>query len=75
MDSVAYVNQIETVLLEDIPCIRNILTPLYFRNFCDKLSFTFLKQFVECIFKCKKIDDFGAQQVLISCLSLMDASC
>ncbi|KAK8812475.1 hypothetical protein WA158_007709 [Blastocystis sp. Blastoise] len=62
-DTSPYVKQIESVLIEEIPSIKNIISPIYFRNLCDKLSFNFLNKFVDCIYKCKKINDIGAQQL------------
>ena len=61
-DESPYVGAIRAELKAFIPTLRSLLSPVYFRNFCDKFASAFLPHFGRSLTKCKRIGDMGAQQ-------------
>ncbi|CAH9093474.1 unnamed protein product [Cuscuta epithymum] len=64
-DQSEYVNGINTILSSSIPVLGNLLTPIYFQFFLDKLASSLGPRFYLNIFKCKQISETGAQQMLL----------
>eukprot|EP00898_Chlorokybus_atmophyticus_P008215 jgi/Chlat1/8395/Chrsp80S07907 len=64
-DQSEYVNMINQVLTSSVPQMHELMPPLYFRFFCDKLAASFAPRFYVNIFKCKRISETGAQQMLL----------
>lgn len=64
-DQSEYVNGINTILTSSIPVLGNLLTPIYFQFFLDKLASSLGPRFYLNIFKCKQISETGAQQMLL----------
>ncbi|CAD5315188.1 unnamed protein product [Arabidopsis thaliana] len=60
-----YVYGINTILCSSIPVLGNLLTPVYFQFFLDKLALSLGQRFYVNIFRCKHISETGAQQMLL----------
>ncbi|CAF1712233.1 unnamed protein product [Brassica napus] len=60
-----YVNGINTILSGSIPVLGNLLTPVYFQFFLDKLASSLGPRFYANIFRCKQLSEAGAQQMLL----------
>ena len=60
-----YVTEISKVLCEEFPAIRNLLSRIYFRNFCDRLAMVFLPRFLDAVTRCKRVNEMAAQQLLL----------
>ena len=65
-----YVTEISKVLCEEFPAIRNLLSRIYFRNFCDRLAMVFLPRFLDAVTRCKRVNEMAAQQLLLDLHSL-----
>eukprot|EP00249_Psilotum_nudum_P021312 c28062_g1_i1 orf=249-2780(+) len=63
-DQSEYVNAISAIL-SSVPVIGGLLSPLYFQFFLDKLAASFAPRFYFNIYKCKRISETGAQQMLL----------
>ncbi|WZZ47434.1 hypothetical protein YC2023_043693 [Brassica napus] len=61
-DQSGYVNGINTILSGSIPVLGNLLTPVYFQFFLDKLASSLGPRFYANIFRCKQLSEAGAQQ-------------
>ncbi|MCO5581011.1 hypothetical protein L7F22_034887 [Adiantum nelumboides] len=64
-DQSEYVNGISAVLSSSVPAIGALLSPLYYQFFLDKLAASFAPRFYANIYKCKRISETGAQQMLL----------
>ncbi|KAG0554133.1 hypothetical protein KC19_12G065500 [Ceratodon purpureus] len=64
-DQSDYVNGMSAILSSSVPVIAGLLSPLYFQYFMDKLAASFAPRFHNNIFKCKRISETGAQQMLL----------
>uniref|UniRef100_A0A0D3BMG4 Vps53 N-terminal domain-containing protein n=1 Tax=Brassica oleracea var. oleracea TaxID=109376 RepID=A0A0D3BMG4_BRAOL len=64
-DQSGYVNGINTILSGSIPVLGNLLTPVYFQFFLDKLASSLGPRFYANIFRCKQLSEAGAQQMLL----------
>lgn len=64
-DQSEYVNGISAVLSSSVPAIGALLSPLYYQFFLDKLAASFAPRFHVNIYKCKRISETGAQQMLL----------
>ncbi|XAR48300.1 hypothetical protein NMG60_11031066 [Bertholletia excelsa] len=64
-DQSEYVNGINMILSSSIPVLGNLLSPIYFQFFLDKLASSLGPRFYLNIFKCKHISETGAQQMLL----------
>eukprot|EP00501_MAST-03F_sp_TOSAG23-6_P000857 GSMAST32.ASY1.ANO1.893.1 assembled CDS len=65
-DQSPYVVEISKILREQVIPIRSALSgPIYFNNFCDRFAALFLPRFTQNIFKCKRISEMAAQQLLL----------
>ncbi|CAN6465515.1 unnamed protein product [Victoria cruziana] len=64
-DQSEYVNGINAILTTSIPVLGNLLSPIYFQFFLDKLAASLGPRFYQNIYKCKQISETGAQQMLL----------
>ncbi|KAJ7527685.1 hypothetical protein O6H91_16G066600 [Diphasiastrum complanatum] len=64
-DQSEYVNGISAILSSSVPVISSLLSALYFQFFLDKLAASFAPRFYFNIYKCKRISEMGAQQMLL----------
>ncbi|CAE5959889.1 unnamed protein product [Arabidopsis arenosa] len=64
-DHSQYVNGIYTILNNSVPVLGKLLTPVYFQFFLEKLASSLGLRFYANIFRCKKISETGAQQMLL----------
>lgn len=65
-----YVRSINDTVLRFVPACRNILSSLYFRNFCDKFASSFCPAFLGLIQKQRRISEEGTQQLLLDVYNL-----
>merc|ERR1712194_648781 len=64
-DHSAYVGDISEHLSKQFAPIATSLSKIHYRFFCDKFVQAFVKRFIEEIYKCGKISEQGAQQLLL----------
>ena len=64
-DSSAYVGELTRVLRRAFSIVRRRLDETPFRSFCDKFVRAFVPRYVEAVYRCKKIGEMGAQQLLL----------
>lgn len=64
-DQSAYVETICTVCQELMPMCKEILSEDYYRSLCDTFAASFLGKYLKAIYKCKRINENGAQQLLL----------
>ena len=60
-----YVYKWHAALQDIVPKIREIVTEVYFRNFCTKLATDILLRYLDVIMKQKRISEVGTQQLLL----------
>jgi len=61
----AYVSDIAESLPKHFEPIAQYLSKIHFRAFCDKFVQAFVERFIQEIYKCGKISEQGAQQLLL----------
>jgi len=64
-DQSAYVSDISERLSRKFEPIAQYLSKLHYRFFCNKFVQAFVTRFISEIYKCKKISEQGAQQLLL----------
>ena len=64
-DQSGYVADMARALRGLMPRVRLRLGEAPFRNFCDKFARSFMGRYQSAIFRCKRIGDMGAQQLLL----------
>lgn len=64
-DQSLYVADMARALRLIMPRVRSRLGDSPFRNFCDKFGKAFMSRYQAAVFRCKKIGDQGAQQLLL----------
>jgi uncharacterized membrane protein YgcG len=64
-DSSPYVADVARILRATMPLLRARLADAAFRNLCDKFAKAFIARYQAAIFKCARIGEFGAQQMLL----------
>jgi hypothetical protein len=64
-DSSPYVADVARILRATMPLLRARLADAAFRNVCDKFAKAFISRYQAAIFKCPRIGEFGAQQLLL----------
>ena len=64
-DQSAYVADMARALRIVMPRVRTRLGDAPFRNFADKFARAFMARYQSAIFRCKRIGDMGAQQMLL----------
>ena len=72
-DQSAYLTSIVAVINAFFPTIRDLLSDIYFRTFCDKFVFAFLPLYVGTVYAGERIGEFGAQQLLLDTRALKTA--
>ena len=63
-------SSISSILCGEYPANRNLLSRVYFRNFCDRMAMTLLPRFLDCVARCKRVNEMSAQQMLLDLHSL-----
>jgi uncharacterized protein YdcH (DUF465 family) len=69
-DESAYVTQIGEKLRVFVPVIRQMLSALYFTNFCDKFAAAFVPRILQTVMKCRKVNQVATQQLLLDVYAL-----
>eukprot|EP01006_Ploeotia_vitrea_P045643 TRINITY_DN66958_c8_g1_i2.p1 TRINITY_DN66958_c8_g1~~TRINITY_DN66958_c8_g1_i2.p1 ORF type:complete len:670 (+),score=365.83 TRINITY_DN66958_c8_g1_i2:85-2094(+) len=69
-DTSAYVHRIQQTLQSSVSVVASAFSRAYFINFCTTLVEMFVPQYVENIFKCKRINDLAGQQLALDAHSL-----
>ena len=69
-DQSDYVVEIEQLVEQYVPTIRQMLPALYFNSFYDKFVASFLPKFLQVVLKCKRINEMGTQQLLLDTYGL-----
>lgn len=64
-DHSAYVTEISERLSKQFGPIASYLSKIHYRFFCDKFVQAFVARFISEMFKCRKISEQGAQQLLL----------
>lgn len=64
-DHSSYVEDISEQLSKQLAPIATSLSKVYYRNFCVQFVQAFVKRYIDEIYKCKKISEQGAQQLLL----------
>lgn len=64
-DHSAYVSEISERLPKEFGPIAQNLSKLHYKFFCSKFVQTFIARFISEIYKCRKISEQGAQQLLL----------
>jgi len=64
-DHSAYVSDIGEALSKQFEPVALHLSKIHFRSFCDKFVQAFVERFIQEIYKCGKISEQGAQQLLL----------
>jgi len=64
-DQSEYVNQINSMLSQYIPPVSKLLSDAYHLFFCNQLAKACIPLYEEHIFKCKRINEYGAQQLAL----------
>lgn len=64
-DQSSYVGEISERLSKTFEPIAQYLSKLHYRFFCNKFVQAFVTRFINEIYKCKKISEQGAQQLLL----------
>ena len=69
-DQSDYVVEMEQLVEQYVPTVRQMLPALYFNSFCDKFVTSFLPKFLQAVLKCKRINEMGTQQLLLDTYGL-----
>jgi hypothetical protein len=64
-DQSGYVHDMQRALKSVFPIVRRRLEDAPFRQFCDKFVRAFLLRYQASIYRCKKVGELGAQQLLL----------
>merc|ERR1719454_1096079 len=64
-DHSPYVSDIADKLSQQFEPVASHLSKIHYRFFCDKFVQAFVARFIREIYKCKKISEQGAQQLLL----------
>ncbi|ETI39943.1 hypothetical protein F443_14530 [Phytophthora nicotianae P1569] len=69
-DESLYVTQMGEKLQAFVPVLRQMLSGLYFTNFCDKFAASFVPKILQAVFKCRKMNQVATQQLLLDVYAL-----
>lgn len=58
------------IFKEELPSIARQLSPKFLPFFCNQIASTFIPRYVDTIYKCKRINDMGAQQMSLDASSI-----
>lgn len=72
-DHSPFVTQISNVLTSSVPIYAKYISTNYFKFFTDKFLASFIPKFQAAVFKCRRISDTGAQQMLIDVFAVKSA--
>merc|ERR1712190_655163 len=64
-DHSPYVSDISDKLSKQFEPVASHLSKIHYRFFCDKFVQTFVARFISEIYRCRKISEQGAQQLLL----------
>ena len=65
-----YVRKLAADVRTVVPAVRSLLSPLYFRNFCDKFVAAFLPSVFRAVAGAKRINEMGTHQLLLDLHSI-----
>ncbi|TMW56723.1 hypothetical protein Poli38472_006733 [Pythium oligandrum] len=69
-DESMYVTQIGEKLRAFVPVLRQMLSSLYFTNFCDKFAASCVPKLLQAVLKCRRVNDVATQQLLLDVYAL-----
>ncbi|KAF4033633.1 Vps53-like [Phytophthora infestans] len=69
-DESLYVTQMGEKLQTFVPVLRQMLSGLYFTNFCDKFAASFVPKILQAVFKCRRMNQVATQQLLLDVYAL-----
>eukprot|EP00301_Raphidiophrys_heterophryoidea_P003343 c11513_g1_i1.p1 GENE.c11513_g1_i1~~c11513_g1_i1.p1 ORF type:complete len:803 (-),score=207.93 c11513_g1_i1:329-2737(-) len=69
-DSSEFITEMGQELAKVMPTITNTLTSSFLRFFCDKFVTSFMQRYLANIYKCRRINETGAQQLLLDTQTL-----
>ncbi|CCI49679.1 unnamed protein product [Albugo candida] len=69
-DENSYVVEIGQQIRQLVPIIRQMLAQVYFTNFYDKFTASFLPKILQAIMKCRKVNQVATQQLLLDICAL-----
>lgn len=69
-DQSSYVVEMQRAIKLVFPIVRKRLDDVLFRQFCDKFVRAFLVRYQAAIYRCKRIGEMGAQQLLLDAQAL-----
>ncbi|KAF4315011.1 hypothetical protein BBO99_00009666 [Phytophthora kernoviae] len=69
-DESSYVMQMGEKLRAFVPVLRQMLSGLYFTNFCDKFAASFVPKILQTVMKCRKVNQVATQQLLLDVYAL-----
>ncbi|RLN25905.1 hypothetical protein BBJ28_00025133 [Nothophytophthora sp. Chile5] len=69
-DESAYVTLMGEKLRAFVPVLRQMLSGLYFTNFCDKFAASFVPKILQAVMKCRKVNQVATQQLLLDVYAL-----
>jgi len=64
-DQSEYVNVISNIISQTIPLYNNWLADFHFRFFCDSFVSSFISKLIQSVYKCRRISEVGAEQILL----------
>jgi len=64
-DQSEYVTQLAAALHAYVPPVTRLLSPVDGQYFCEKLAASFAPRFYAAIFRCRRFNEAGAQQLLL----------
>ncbi|EFC37134.1 predicted protein [Naegleria gruberi] len=73
-DQSPFISVIMQTLKDAIPFLAKALPITHFKFFCDNFVLSFMANYINNIYKCKKISLMGAQQLLVNSRSLVKYS-
>lgn len=62
-DQSVYVVEINRTLKTDLPLVKAMLSLTYYNFFCTQLMSTFIPKYIDSIYKTKRVNEMGAQQL------------
>ncbi|CAH0513844.1 unnamed protein product [Peronospora belbahrii] len=69
-DESMYLMQMGEKLRAFVPVLRQMLSKLYFTNFCDKFATSFVPKILQAVMKCRKANQVATQQLLLDVYAL-----
>lgn len=70
-DQSGYVSHIDAILKATIPPLKDFFSQPHFQYICDSFINSFVSRgIIQNLYKCKRISEFGAQQLLLDFATL-----